>query len=84
MEYDLELERVASAINEKNAKLVCIQLPDGMKTLVDQIQDHLEKHTKADIVFWGSSNFGACDIPIELTHYKFDMLIHFGHSRWKY
>lgn len=83
MQYDLELDKVIEQINSKKAKLVCIQLPDGLKPEAKHIQEELEGKTKADIVFWEGSCFGACDIPQGLDKLKFDLLIQFGHSPWK-
>lgn len=81
-EYDLELERAASEIKKRKAKLVCIQLPDGLKPIANKIADVLGKETKAEIVIWAGSCYGACDIPAELERLKFDLLIQWGHSAW--
>ena len=83
MQYDLELDKVVKEINSKKAKLVCIQLPDGLKPEAKNIKERLEKDTSADIVFWLGSCFGACDIPQGLDKLNFDLLIQFGHSQWK-
>ncbi|MEK6864022.1 MAG: diphthamide synthesis protein [Nanoarchaeota archaeon] len=77
MEYDLELERVAKEIRKKNAKTVCIQLPDGLKPKATEIADYLQKNTKAKILIWAGSCFGACDIP----NVDADLLIQWGHSK---
>jgi diphthamide biosynthesis enzyme Dph1/Dph2-like protein len=83
MSYDLELDKVIEKINTSKAKLVCIQLPDGLKPQAKYIQEVIEKQTNADIIFWEGSCFGACDIPQGLEKLKFDLLIQFGHSPWK-
>lgn len=80
MELNLELEKAIDKINQKNAKLVCLQLPDGLKPRAEEIKQQLEKNTKAQIFIWLGSCYGACDIP-QLTN--FDLLIQFGHSRWR-
>ena len=36
--YDLELNKVIERINKDNAKLVCVQLPDGLKPRAKEIQ----------------------------------------------
>jgi len=77
MEYDLELQGVAKEIRKKNAKTVCIQLPDGLKPKATEIVDYLQKNTKARIIIWAGSCFGACDIPAV----KADLLIQWGHSK---
>ena len=80
MNYDLELEKAVSYIKEKNAKLVCIQLPDGLKIEANKIVDTLEKETDATIVIWLGECYGACDLPIGLEQSKVDLLIQWGHN----
>ncbi len=83
-DYDLELERVIKTITQKKAKLVCIQLPEGLKPLGTKIVDEIEKNTKAKCLIWLGSCFGACDVP-NLSHIKpkIDLLIQWGHAPWK-
>ena len=82
MEYNLEIDRVANRIKEEKAKLVCIQLPDGLKQNAKEISEKLEKETNAKVLIWADSCFGACDIP-NLDKLKVDLLIQWGHSEWK-
>ena len=81
--YDLELKRAAETIKKEKAKLVCIQLPDGLKPKAKDIIKELEEKTAADIVIWMSSCFGACDVPAHIEKLGFDLLIQFGHSEWR-
>jgi len=81
MEFNLELDKAVELISKEKAKLVCIQLPDGLKPRAKEIVDKLESKTKAKIVIWAGSCFGACDTP-QLTP-DFDLLIQWGHSPWK-
>ena len=83
MNYNLELSEAISQINKNKAKLVCIQLADGLKPEANKIQKELEQKTKAKILIWGGSCFGACDIPIQLENLGVDLLIQFGHSEWQ-
>ena len=82
-QYDLELERVVGEINKQKVKLVCIQLPDGLKPLADKIVSHIKEETDAEVILWAGSCFGACDIPLEVEHLGVDLLIQFGHSEWR-
>jgi len=84
MEYDLELDRAAETIKKQKAKIVCIQLPDGLKKYAKYVQQELEKNTGAQIVIWLGSCFGACDIPFHIKKLGIDLLIQWGHSAWKY
>ncbi len=81
MEVDFELNKIVNAIKKSNAKKVCIQLPDGLKPKATKIVDILKKKTNADVQVWFGSNFGACDIPSQLSNLKFDLVINFGHSK---
>jgi len=76
--YDLELEKAAEKITKEKANLVCIQLPDGLKEKATEITKYLEEKTKAKIIIWLGSCYGACDIPI----LDIDLLIQWGHSEW--
>lgn len=80
--YNLELEKAIKEIKKNKAKLVCIQLPDGLKPKADEIKKALEKETSAEIVIWLGSCFGACDIPQGLEKLKIDLLIQWGHSEF--
>jgi diphthamide biosynthesis enzyme Dph1/Dph2-like protein len=84
--YDLELDKVAAEIKKLKIKLVCIQLPDGLKPYANEIVDELKKKindSKTQIYVWAGSNFGACDLPIQLKDLGFDMIINFGHAPFK-
>lgn len=80
LSYDLELEKAIGRIKESGAKLVCLQLPDGLKPQAKEIVEVLEKKTSARILIWLGSNYGACDIPLELSRIGVDLLISWGHS----
>ncbi len=82
-DYDLELNKVIETINKEKAKLVCIQLPDGLKPRAKEIQQAIEKNTKADVVIWLGSCFGSCDVPLQVEKLGVDLLIQWGHSAWR-
>lgn len=82
--YDLELEKAIDSIKKNKAKKVLIQLPDGLKPRAKEIQEAIIKDTKAEVLIWAGSCFGACDVP--LSHAKqlnVDLLIQWGHAEWK-
>ncbi len=76
MTFDLELEKAVKEIKKAKAKLVLIQLPDGLKPQATTISDYLESKTKAKILIWSDSCYGACDVP----NVKVDLIIQFGHN----
>ena len=80
--YKLELEKALTKIKEEQAKVVCIQLPDGMKPRAKEVVDTIEKETGAKALIWLGSNFGACDIPLGLQRLNVDLLISWGHNRF--
>jgi diphthamide biosynthesis enzyme Dph1/Dph2-like protein len=75
--YDLELEKAVSSIKEQNAKTVCVQLPDGLKPKFEEVVDHIEKETDAEVLIWSESCWGSCDIPNLPT---VDLIIQWGHA----
>jgi|GEM_PF-365097 len=86
MDYDIDIEKVAVAIEElkKEKPKVCLQLPDGLKMHGDEIVNSInnilsKKGLKAQLWLWASSNWGACDYPWYLKDHGFDLLVNFGH-----
>ena len=84
MEYNLELEKAITEIKKQKAKKICIQLPDGLKPKAKEIADKIEKETNANVFIWLGSCFGACDVPEHIEKLGIDLLIQWGHSKWKY
>lgn len=82
MTYDLELNKAVKQIKKNKARLVLIQLPDGLKPKAELIKTALESKTKATILIWLGSCFGACDIP-DVKKLGIDLIVQWGHSEWK-
>lgn len=80
--YDLDLKKAVLEIKENKAKLVCIQLPDGLKPKANEIQSYLEKNTDSKVVIWLGSCWGGCDIPLSVEKIGADLLIQWGHSEY--
>lgn len=87
LNYNLELEKAVEKIKEKKAKLVCIQLPDGLKPEAKEIVETLEKETSARVLIWLGSSYGVCDLPLGLERLGVELLFSWGHNRrlavWK-
>jgi 2-(3-amino-3-carboxypropyl)histidine synthase len=81
--YDLEVERIIREIKKQKAKTVCLQLPDGLKPKAEELQKTIEDKTGAQVLIWGGSCFGSCDLPLEVDRLGVDLLIHFGHAPWQ-
>ncbi len=83
MTYNLELDKAVKLIKDEKAKLVCIQLPDGLKPKAKEIQQKIKQDTDAEVLIWAGSCFGACDLPVEVNNMGVDLLIQWGHSSWR-
>lgn len=83
MQYNLELDKAVEKIKKEKAKMVCVQLPDGLKPKAEEITKYLQDKTNATIVIWLGSCFGACDVPTQVENLGTDLLIQWGHSEWK-
>ena len=81
--YDLELNKVIERIKKDQPKIVCVQLPDGLKPRANEIQHSIEKNTDASVVIWMGSCYGACDVPLQVDRLGVDLLIQWGDSTWR-
>lgn len=84
MDFNFDLDKIVSKIKDDKAKLVCVQMADGLKPRAVEIQKYLESKTNARILIWLGSCFGACDVPIELKEVNIDLLVQFGHNDFGY
>ncbi len=80
MDYAIDYSKAKNELKKANAKRVLVQLPDGLKKDYKEIYENL----KGDyfIYFWAGSCFGACDIPIYVKDFGFDIIVHFGHEKF--
>ena len=81
--YKLELDTLIKESKANSAKTVCLHLPDGMKPEAEKIQKELEKQTNSQVIIWGGSCYGSCDLPLEAKRLGVELLIHYGHSPWQ-
>ena len=88
IDYELELDKIISAIKKQNAKRVLIQLPEGLKqygpSIIKELEKMLGDKSKVKIFIWMGSCFGACDVPLEAESLGIDLIVQFGHSAWKF
>ena len=80
-EWDYELERVASAVEERDAQSVGLQFPEGIKRRAPGVVDDLRTllPERVQLYISGEANFGACDLDTDLMR-RTDVFVHFGHS----
>ncbi|MEI6058405.1 MAG: diphthamide synthesis protein [archaeon] len=82
--YDLELDRIANEISGSKVNSVLFQLPDGLKPYSLAIVDYFSnKFPRVSFSIWLGSCFGACDTPEAETGKDTDLIIQFGHAKWK-
>ena len=81
--YKLEIKKLVEEIKKQDAKTVCLHLPDGIKPRAEEMQREINKQTGAQVIIWGGSCYGSCDLPLEVKKLGVDLLIHYGHSPWQ-
>ena len=78
--FDFEEERVMQEITNRGAKLVLLQLPEGLKPEGPRLADIVAK-TGALPMISADPCYGACDIAVnEAEILGVDLIVHFGHS----
>ncbi len=81
--YEFDIAQAVKEIRAQKAKKVLLHLPDGLKPRTKEMVDELRKKTSAEIMVWAGSCYGACDIPVEAKNVGVDLIMHFGHTKWK-
>ncbi|MFB6125310.1 MAG: diphthamide biosynthesis enzyme Dph2 [Halanaeroarchaeum sp.] len=83
-EWDYELDRVAEAVEEKEADSVGLQFPEGLKRRSGGVADDLRELLPEGVRIYisGQPCYGACDLDLELMR-RTDVFVHFGHSPMK-
>jgi diphthamide biosynthesis enzyme Dph1/Dph2-like protein len=81
--YTYDLDLLVKEITLHKAKRVLLHLPDGLKPQAKKIRDEIKKKTKAEVLIWAGSCYGACDIPQGIEKLGVDILFHFGHTAWR-
>lgn len=84
MEYDLDIDKAIEKVKQEGARRVCIQLPDGLKVHAKEICDKIQQATGVQVLIWAGSNFGACDLALDVERIGVDLLLTWGHTEWQY
>jgi 2-(3-amino-3-carboxypropyl)histidine synthase len=79
--YDLELGRVRDEIKKRNARVIGLQFPDGLKMYANEVATEIseESGVEVEVIISGNSCYGACDVDEKLEQ-MVDVLFHWGHS----
>ncbi|WP_433624192.1 diphthamide biosynthesis enzyme Dph2 [Halomicrococcus sp. NG-SE-24] len=83
-EWDYELDRIVSAVEERDAETVGLQFPEGLKRRGPKVADDLRELLGDDVTVMmsGQPCYGACDLDTYLMK-RTDVFVHFGHSPMK-
>jgi 2-(3-amino-3-carboxypropyl)histidine synthase len=83
-EWDYELDRIADAVDERDAGTVGLQFPEGLKRRGPGVADDLRELLPEDVsvMISGQPCYGACDLDTYLMR-RTDVFVHFGHSPMK-
>ncbi|MFB6112270.1 MAG: diphthamide biosynthesis enzyme Dph2 [Halobacteriaceae archaeon] len=83
-EWDYELDRIVSEVEERGAETVGLQFPEGLKRrgpdVVSDLRAGLPDGVR--VLLSGQPCYGACDLDTEMMR-RTDVFVHFGHSPMK-
>lgn len=77
--YDIDLASAISEIKRLKARMIALQVPEGLKKRAYQIAGDLENKTGAEVLVVAEPCFGACDVPSSLFD-MVDAVVNVGHS----
>src|SRR5713101_3523925 len=81
--FDLEEEKVLAEIEERGARKILLQLPDGLKQEGPRLARLIREKTGAEVFVSATPAWGACDLSLDAaTRLKADLLIHYGHNEF--
>ena len=78
--YRLETERVIGEIRKRNAGVVGLQFPEGLKMMAVELAEQIESETGATAVISADPCFGACDVSDRKMRDMVDLIVHYGHT----
>jgi 2-(3-amino-3-carboxypropyl)histidine synthase len=77
--YDVDLTSAVSEIKRLKARVVALQVPEGLKKRAYQFAEDIEAKSEAEVLVVAEPCFGACDIPSSLFG-MVDAVVNVGHS----
>ncbi|KII95800.1 hypothetical protein PLICRDRAFT_97134 [Plicaturopsis crispa FD-325 SS-3] len=79
--YSFEIHKTIHHVRKNGAKMVALQMPEGLQMFACTIADIIEGFTPALTVIMGDVTYGACCIDdYSAVALGCDMLVHYGHS----
>jgi 2-(3-amino-3-carboxypropyl)histidine synthase len=76
---DFHIAEAVSFIQRRNARMVALQFPEGLKVHAIAVAEELERRTGCRCIILGDPCYGACDVSPSYKELA-DALIHFGHT----
>jgi 2-(3-amino-3-carboxypropyl)histidine synthase len=77
--FEVDLAGAVSELKRIKARVVALQVPEGLKRRAYQYSEDIEKNSGAEVVVVAEPCFGACDVPSSLFD-MVDAIVHIGHS----
>jgi 2-(3-amino-3-carboxypropyl)histidine synthase len=74
---DFEIERIAEFVDERRARVIRLQFPEGLKRYGPHVAKRIKQQVDVTVLLSGNSCYGACDLDYDL---EADLLVHFGHA----
>ncbi|XP_065343612.1 2-(3-amino-3-carboxypropyl)histidine synthase subunit 1 [Cloeon dipterum] len=80
--YNFELHKTIWRVKQRNAKIVGLQLPEGLLLYATTLADIIEQFTECEeVVIMGDVTYGACCIDdFTAKSLGVELLVHYGHS----
>lgn len=78
--YQFNIHQILDKIREKDARIVGLQFPEGLKVHATDLASEIEDKTGAMVLISGDPCYGACDLSDNVMEGMVDLLVHFGHT----
>ena len=79
--YNFEIPKTVWRIKQLNAKVVALQLPEGLQLFGEVLRDIFTSYCGVTCICLGDVAYGACCVDdISASHLNAGLLIHYGHS----
>ena len=78
--FELNLTKAIELICRSKARLVGLQVPEGLKRAAPGIAREIKDQTGAEVIISGDPCYGACDIDMALCD-EVDLMLHLGHAK---
>jgi len=76
---DFRLDEVAARVSGSKARVVAVQMPEGLKPRAQEVAAEIRRRTGAEVVILAEPCYGACDLDVSALRFA-DLLVHFGHA----